>query len=87
MHAKIVDHPTLYRDMNSQHIVQTDTSLVRKHQARTAAIEEAKKLKDEVAAIKSDIDEIKKMLERIASSGSGVAGYPPFSFGGVKNHG
>jgi hypothetical protein len=65
MHAKIVDHPTKYRDMESQHIVESDPSIVRKHEMRLKAVEEKMAMKKEIETIKSDMSEIKRLLKSL----------------------
>lgn len=80
MHAKIEDHPTLYRDMDNQHIIQTDISVVHKHEARMKGIEEKKALKAEINTIKSDVQEIKKLLQALVTGQFGAGG------GGASAH-
>jgi len=65
MHAQIIDHPTLYRDMESQHIVQTDMALVRKHEARMLQQRKEREQMAEIAAMKADITEIKELLHKL----------------------
>jgi hypothetical protein len=82
MYARVTDHPTLLRDMRNKHIVQTDTSVIRKHEMRLKLIEEKEQLKKEIATIKDDVQEIKDILKALitrpgtAGSGGGVGGYP-----------
>lgn len=75
MYAKIQDHPNLVRDMTTQHILQTDTSLIRKHEAREKATNAARARDVELQQMKQDIGEIKEMLKRLTSPPPGSAGH------------
>lgn len=74
-YAKIEDNPTLFRDMSNQHIVQTDLSVVRKHEARILHLSKERKQEQEIASIKADINEIKELLKLLL---------PSVPFGGAR---
>ena len=68
MYARIKDHPALVRDMHTQHILQTDASLVRKHEARERAMKASRARDAELAEMKKDVAEIKEMLKRLLNA-------------------
>ena len=58
---KVKDHPHLYRDEDTETIVNYDTS---GYNQRIASIERQKSQKEELDAMKKDIDEIKTLLKQ-----------------------
>lgn len=68
-HAKIVDHPALYRDMDTQHIINTDLSVVRKHEARVLNMNKETAQAQEIASLRSDLEEIKSLLKSLVGTG------------------
>lgn len=66
-YAKIVDadgtiQPNLVRDMFSKAILNTDTSVVRKHQKRLIDLQKEENRTREIDNLKSELDEIKGLL-------------------------
>jgi hypothetical protein len=60
--AKIVDHEHLIRDMSTQAVLNTDTSIVRKHEKRIIELQKEQAREVEINNIKSDLEEIKNLL-------------------------
>jgi hypothetical protein len=69
MHAKIVDYPSLLRDMDTQHIIQTDTSIVRKHEARVLQLRKEQEQQTQLDNLKTDMAEIKQLLKQLLNTG------------------
>lgn len=69
MHARIQDHPTLLRDMSTQHIIQTDLSVVRKHEARALQLRKEQEQQAQINSLKSDMAEIKQLLKQLLNTG------------------
>jgi len=69
MHARIVDHPTLLRDMGSQHIIQTDMSLVRKHEARVLQLRKEQEQQAKIDSLQAEMTEIKQLLLQLLNTG------------------
>lgn len=61
--AKIVDHPVLVRDMYSKAVLNTDKSLIKKHEHRIAVLQKEQARDIEINNIKGDISEIKTLLQ------------------------
>ena len=53
-HAKIIDNEGLLRDMETQAILRTDLSVVRKHEARVVEMMKESSREEEIASIKKD---------------------------------
>lgn len=70
--AKIIDNPTLVRDMNTQAILNTDQLSVRRHEKRVADLQEASARQDDIAQMKSDLKEIKEFLRALSNSSISV---------------
>jgi hypothetical protein len=65
--AKIVDHPTLVRDMGSQAILNTDLTVVRKHEKRIQELHKEEERSREINTLKSELAELKVMLKALTS--------------------
>ena len=63
-YAKIVDSPFV-RDMNNQAVINTDMSLVRKHELKMLQLQKESEREKEITSIKEEISEIKEMLKKI----------------------
>lgn len=63
--ARIIDHDHLVRDMSNQAILNTDLSVVRKHEKRILELQKEKAREDEINTIKGDLAEIKNLLSKL----------------------
>lgn len=63
--AKIIDHDYLIRDMSTQAILNTDLSIVRKHEKRILELQKEKAREAEINNIKGDLAEIKDLLSKL----------------------
>jgi hypothetical protein len=63
MYAKVQDHPSLLRDMSNQHIVQTDESIIRKHEMRLKIVEANKARDAELVSLRQDVAELKRLIK------------------------
>ncbi len=63
--AKIKDHICLVRDLDTQAILATDITMVRKHEQKMADLEKEQNREIELKNIKNDIAEIKTLLVRL----------------------
>lgn len=70
--AKIVNNPTLVRDMNTQAILNTDQLAVRRHEKRVADLQKQSNREDDIDQMKSDISEIKAILRALSNSSISV---------------
>jgi hypothetical protein len=66
--AKIVDHPTLYRDMNSQAILQTDPLVLRKHEQRMKVLEKEQARDAELNFLRTQLLEIKALVLQLSAN-------------------
>jgi hypothetical protein len=64
-YIKVVDHPNLVRDTYSKAILNTDSSVVRKHEQRMKDLQKEQARDIEINNIKNDIVEIKSMLKSL----------------------
>jgi hypothetical protein len=64
-YAKIVDHKHLVRDLHSKAILNTDPTVLRKHEKRIIDLQKEEERKNEINIIKSDIAEIKNLLKSL----------------------
>lgn len=65
-YAKILDHPTLLRDMNSKAILQTDLVAVRRHEKRINALQQDAARDKAIADLQSEMKEIKNLLLQLS---------------------
>jgi hypothetical protein len=63
--AKIIDHENLIRDMSTQAILNTDHSIVRKHEKRMLDLQKEQARENEINTIRGDLAEIKKLLSSL----------------------
>ena len=68
-YAKIENHPNLIRDMNTQAILNTDRSIIRKHEERIQKLQKEEVRDKEINTLKNDITEIKTMLAQLLGHG------------------
>jgi cob(I)alamin adenosyltransferase len=66
--AKILNHPNLVRDMNTQAVLTTDRMLVRRHEKRVADLQKEEVREQDIAQLKNDISEIKVLLRQLSNS-------------------
>ena len=60
--AKIIEHNHLVRDIYSKAILNTDTSIVRKHEKRMYDLQKEEVREKEFILLKNEIQEIRKIL-------------------------
>jgi hypothetical protein len=70
-YARIVDSPSLIRDLSNQAILNTDLSIVRKHEGRQRELDKDRNREIEINNLKSELSDIKKMLQALLSKGTG----------------
>lgn len=63
MLVKVKDNDGLVRDMRNNSILNTNPSALKKHEMIMREKENAKKLADEVTKMKSEMSDIKQMLQ------------------------
>jgi hypothetical protein len=64
-YAKIIDHKSLIRDMESQAILETDLVVVRQHEKRIKDLQKEQARDAEINNLKNDMNEIKMMLSAL----------------------
>lgn len=70
--AKIIDNPTLVRDMSTNAILNTDQLSVRRHEKRVSDLQKQSAREDDIDQMKSDISEIKAILRALSNSSISV---------------
>jgi hypothetical protein len=65
MLVKVTDHPNLLKDTDSQAILNTDLSAVKRHQERIAKVKKELQRDADIAELKSDMNEIKTLLREL----------------------
>lgn len=63
--AKVIDHNHLIRDMHNQAILNTDTSIIRKHENRQIELQKDKNREAEINSLRIELFDIKKMLQEL----------------------
>jgi len=66
--AKIINNPTLVRDMSTQAILNTDQLAVRRHEKRIAELQKESAREKDICQLKNDISEIKALLRQLSNS-------------------
>lgn len=61
--AKIADHSNLIRDLYSKAVLNTDNSVIKKHEKRIKDLQKEEARVKEINNIKADIAEIKNLLK------------------------
>ena len=61
-YARITDQPMLVRDMSSQAILNTDLSVVRKHEKRVNRLQKEEERSLEIINLKNELAELRQML-------------------------
>lgn len=63
MYVKVKDNEKLIRDTNTNSILNTDVTALRKHDMIMRQKENAKKIGEELMNMKNDISELKEMMK------------------------
>lgn len=66
--AKIIDNPSLVRDMNTQAVLNTDQLAIRRHEKRVAELQQRSARESDIDQMKTDISEIKALLRALSNS-------------------
>jgi hypothetical protein len=66
--AKIIDHPTLFRDRSNQAILQTDPLVLRKHENRMKVLEKEQARDAELSFLRTQILEIKALVSQLSAN-------------------
>lgn len=66
--AKIVDHKHLVRDLSTKAILNTDLSIVKKHEKHIHDLQKEEARETEINTIKSELSEIKQLLGALLSA-------------------
>ncbi len=67
MMYKVKDHSNLVRDTSSQAIISVDKEKLFEHRNKKQMKDNIQHLNEEIASLKSDFQEIKLLLQQIAS--------------------
>ena len=65
MYVRVKDNEKLIRDMNNNSILNTDTTALKKHEMIMKQKNNAKRFNEELMTMKSDISELKQMLQML----------------------
>lgn len=63
--AKIMDHNNLVRDMGTQAVLNTDLTVVRKHEKRMQDIAKEEARTSEIKNLKNELAELRDMLKAL----------------------
>ena len=66
-YVKVKDHEYLVKDTKTGAIFNTDLNIVRQHELRMKQIEKEKARDEEINKIKSDVSEIKQLLQALVN--------------------
>jgi hypothetical protein len=66
-YVKVKDHEYLVKDTKTGAILNTDLNIVRQHEMRMKQIEKEKARDEEINKIKSDVSEIKQLLQALVN--------------------
>ena len=69
--ARVKDNLNYVKDMNNFAILNTNKSAVAKHQQKMAELKRAKVVEDEINNLKSEVSDIKGMLNQILKAVGG----------------
>jgi len=69
--ARVKDNLNYVKDMNNFAILNTNKSAVAKHQQKMAELKRAKMVEDEINNLKSEVSDIKGMLNQILKAVGG----------------
>jgi hypothetical protein len=66
--AKIVDHPSLYRDLHTQAILQTDPVVLRKHEQRIKVLEKEQARDAELCFLRTQLMEVRALVLQLSAN-------------------
>ncbi len=66
--AKVIDHPNLIRDLETNAILNTDMLSVRKHEKRILDLQKEKEREADINNMKNELSEIKMLLRQLSNS-------------------
>jgi uncharacterized protein YlbG (UPF0298 family) len=69
--ARVRDNLNYVKDMNNFAILNTNKSAVAKHQQKMAELKRAKVVEEEINSLKSEVSDIKDMLNQILKAVGG----------------
>jgi len=69
--ARVKDNLNYVKDMNNFAILNTNKSAVAKHQQKMAELKRAKLVEEEINSLKSEVSDIKDMLNQILKAVGG----------------
>lgn len=69
--ARVKDNLNYVKDMNNFAILNTNKSAVAKHQQKMAELKRAKLVEEEINSLKSEVSDIKGMLNQILKAVGG----------------
>ena len=69
--ARVKDNLNYVKDMNNFAILNTNKSAVAKHQQKMAELKRAKLVEEEINSLKSEVSDIKTMLNQILKAVGG----------------
>lgn len=69
--AKVKDNLNFVKDMENFALLNTNKSAVAKHQQKMAELRRAKMVEDEINSLKSEVSDIKNMLNQILKAVGG----------------
>lgn len=69
--ARVSDNLNYVKDMNNFAILNTNKSAVAKHQQKMAELRRSKMVEEEINTLKSEVSEIKDMLNQILKAVGG----------------
>lgn len=70
MYAKVKEHKEYVRDLNTNAILNVDSSALEKHKKIMHEINKDKKIQEQINTLNQDIQEIKEMLRALSNRGS-----------------
>jgi hypothetical protein len=69
--ARIREYPDYVKDMRNFAVLNTNKSVVAKHEKKMAELRRAKQTEEEINSLKSEVSEIKTLLSKILSAVEG----------------
>jgi hypothetical protein len=66
--AKIIDHPSLVRDMRTNAVLNTDHVAVRRHEKRIADLQREQARENELVSLKSEMSEMRALLMQLSNN-------------------
>ena len=69
--ARIRENPNYVKDLNSFAVLNTNKSVVAKHEQKMAELKRIKQTEEEINTLKSEVSEIKSLLSKILNAVEG----------------